>query len=117
MASRGELEQRVMELLWSSSAPLSVADVHSLLSSERELAYTTVMTVLDRLSKKGLVDRELVSRAWQYRAHSSQAEVIAREVCGLLSEVNPEVRAEALRLVSMYLTDDERAAVADNVRI
>ena len=97
-----------MDLLWSSSAPLSVADVHSLLSAERELAYTTVMTVLDRLSKKGLVDRELVSRAWQYRAHSSQAEVVAREVCGLLSGVKPEVRAEALRLVSMHLTDDER---------
>ena len=91
--------------------------VHDRFEGEREIAYTTVMTVLDRLSKKGLVDRELVSRAWQYRAHSSQAEVVAREVCGLLSGVKPEVRAEALRLVSMHLTDDERAAVADNVRI
>ena len=38
MASRGELEQRVMELLWSSPAPQSVADVHASLSAERELA-------------------------------------------------------------------------------
>ena len=106
-----------MDVLWRSAAPTSVRDVHEALRADRDIAYTTVMTVLDRLSKKGLVDRELVSRAWQYRAHSSQAEVIAREVCGLLSEVNPEVRAEALRLVSMHLTDDERAAVADNVRI
>ena len=117
MPSRGELEQRVMELLWTSDAPRTVSELHQLLTTERELAYTTVMTVLDRLAKKGLVDRELVSRAWQYRAHSSQAEVVAREVCGLLSGVKPEVRAEALRLVSMHLTYDERAAVADNVRI
>ena len=111
MASRGELEQRVMELLWGSGVPQSVADVHVRLSNERELAYTTVMTVLDRLAKKGLVERELVSRAWQYRAASSQATVIAHEMGVALERATPAVRVAALRKLAESLSAEERAAL------
>ena len=96
MASRGELEQRVMDLLWSSSAPLSVADVHSLLSAERELAYTTVMTVLDRLSKKEIVHRELEGRAWLYRPSRTRVELVSDEIHELLGWLSPAERAEVL---------------------
>lgn len=105
MPSRGELEQRVMELLWASAAPMSVADVHAKLSEERELAYTTVMTVLDRLAKKQLVDRELVARAWQYTPRSTQAEVVARDVMKILDGVPAEVRVDALRLLAARLPE------------
>lgn len=115
MASRGELEQRVMELLWATEGPSSVSDVHLLLSRERELAYTTVMTVLDRLAKKGLVERELVARAWQYRAASSQAQVIAGEMLAVLAVGAPEVRAEALRLLADAIEPGERAALLGTV--
>lgn len=98
-----------MELLWCADTAQSVADVHAKLSAERELAYTTVMTVLDRLAKKGMVDRELVARAWQYRAHASQAEVIAHEMGVLLSVAAPEVRMSALRALAGALSPDERA--------
>ena len=37
-----------------------------LVTREREIAYTTVMTVLDRLAKKGLVTRDRDGRAWRY---------------------------------------------------
>ena len=50
MATRGPLEQAVMELLWASPRPLSVADALEELNMDRDLAYTTVMTVLDRLA-------------------------------------------------------------------
>lgn len=111
MSSRGELEQRVMELLWAAVAPMSVADVHVKLSEERELAYTTVMTVLDRLAKKGLVDRELVARAWQYTSRGTQAEVIARDVLRLLDGVAPDVRIDALRQAAAELPEAERVAI------
>lgn len=101
-----------MELLWSADAPKSVADVHSLLGKERELAYTTVMTVLDRLAKKGLVSRELVARAWQYQPTAPQAEVVARDLERLLDQVPPGVRLEALRLLGERLTPGERSALA-----
>ena len=113
MPSRGELEQRVMELLWASDEPRSVADVQAVLSAERELAYTTVMTVLDRLAKKGLVDRDLVNRAWQYRAHNTQAEVLAAELGDLLARVPDGVRLDALARLAAMLGPHERAAVAN----
>lgn len=113
MPSRGELEQRVMELLWASDAPKSVGQVHAELCTERELAYTTVMTVLDRLAKKGMVDRELIARAWQYRPRNSQAEVVAREMGALLAGLGPGVRAEALSVLGATLAPEERAALAD----
>ena len=101
-----------MELLWASVAPQSVADVHHQLNQERELAYTTVMTVLDRLAKKGLVSRELVARAWQYRPTAPQADVVARDLERLLAPVAPDVRLDALRRLSEGLSSEERAALA-----
>lgn len=101
-----------MELLWSSGVPQSVADVHVQLNRERELAYTTVMTVLDRLAKKSLVSRELVNRAWHYQPTASQAEVVARDVQRMLAPISPEVRVDALRRLAATLSEEERAALA-----
>ncbi|HJE52634.1 MAG TPA: BlaI/MecI/CopY family transcriptional regulator [Tessaracoccus flavescens] len=115
MPSRGELEQRVMELLWESDEPKSVADVHAVLTAERELAYTTVMTVLDRLAKKDLVERELVNRAWQYRARSPQGEVIAAEMLAMIENVPTAVRLAALRQVCSRLNEDERTQLSSSI--
>ena len=59
----GPLEIDVMESMWSFGAG-SVRDVVGRL--ERKLAYTTVMTTLDRLFKKGLLNREMTDRAFVY---------------------------------------------------
>jgi predicted transcriptional regulator len=67
----GELERAVMEVLWEREAPATARDVARALVA-RDLAYTTVMTVLDRLTKKGLVRRERAGRAWSYTAAASR---------------------------------------------
>jgi len=59
----GPLEIEVMDAMWSHGAG-NVRDVVGRL--ERKLAYTTVMTTLDRLYKKGLLERELNDRAFVY---------------------------------------------------
>ncbi|HRC54975.1 MAG: BlaI/MecI/CopY family transcriptional regulator [Myxococcales bacterium] len=61
----GELELGVMELLWER-APLAVRDVQARVA-DGKLAYTTVMTTLDRLYKKELLLREKVGLAFVYR--------------------------------------------------
>jgi predicted transcriptional regulator len=76
LAELGELERAVMEALWSRREPASGREVTRDLA-ERDLAYTTVKTVLDRLSAKGLVVREPSGRAWVYRAAGSRDEFIA----------------------------------------
>ena len=64
-----------MDQLWSADGAQSVREVH--LAIGRDLAYTTVMTVLDRLAKKGLVERERDGRAFRYRPVQSREELVA----------------------------------------
>lgn len=73
----GELERAVMEVLWDRGEPAVVRDVARALA-ERELAYTTVMTVLDRLAKKGFVHRERAGRAWRYEPANSREGYVAQ---------------------------------------
>lgn len=61
----GEREREVMEVLWVHGRS-TVHDVAGRLSAA--LAYTTVMTILDRLFKKGLVSRDKQDRAFVYSA-------------------------------------------------
>lgn len=67
----GSLELELMEILWSRQE-CSVRDVVREL--QRPLAYTTVMTTLDRLYKKGLLQRHKSQRAFLYSATHSRQE-------------------------------------------
>lgn len=71
----GSLESEVLEVLWQSNAPLTPSDVLERLDSG--LAYTTVMTVLGRLWRKGLVERSKIGRAYAYSAVLSEADLSA----------------------------------------
>lgn len=78
--SLGPLEAEVMAVLWEAS-PASVRLVTERINTgrpERPLAYTTVMTVMSRLAEKGLLDRTLIGKTYDYRARLSQADFLAR---------------------------------------
>ncbi|MFF5209544.1 BlaI/MecI/CopY family transcriptional regulator [Streptosporangium sp. NPDC000396] len=66
MRGLGDLESAIMDRLWSYRRPASVRDVLEDLRREREIAYTTVMTVMDKLHTKGLLRRKPVGRAYIY---------------------------------------------------
>jgi len=68
MRNLGQLEALVMERLWAADGPLSVRQVLEALPEDRHRAYTTVMTVMDNLFRKGFVGRELAGRAYAYHA-------------------------------------------------
>lgn len=55
-----------MDVLWRSAEPVKVRAVLERLDTPRQLAYTTVMTVLDNLHRKGWVQRELDGKAYRY---------------------------------------------------
>jgi predicted transcriptional regulator len=67
----GRLEFRLMQILWSRGESNVRDVVHEL---DRPLAYTTVMTTLDRLYKKGLLDRRMPDRAFLYSARFTRDE-------------------------------------------
>ena len=76
-AHLGELEQSVMDQLWSSTEPQTVRQVHETLSRKRDLAYTTVMTVLQRLARKNLVVQHRDDRAHRYSPAHGRDELVA----------------------------------------
>jgi predicted transcriptional regulator len=73
----GALERAVMDHLWEADAPQTVRQVHDTLRAQRELAYTTVMTVLQRLARKALVTQIRDDRAYQYAALRGRDELVA----------------------------------------
>lgn len=89
----GALELAVMETLWRRS-PASVRDVGEALA-ERGLAYNTLMTTLDRLYKKGLLEREKQSHAFYYRPVMDR-ETYERHLVANVLESLPTASHEAM---------------------
>ncbi len=68
------LELECLKALWSIGEG-SVKDVRTVLTRDRKLAYTTVMTILDRLAKKDRVSRRKVGRSFVYAPLLSREEL------------------------------------------
>ena len=98
MAPRSELpdlELACMRILWEGG-DLTVREVRERLAPQRSLAYTTILTVLDRLAHKGVVSRRKVGRAHLYHAEFPRSEARSRAVRRLL-DYYFEGSADALR--------------------
>ena len=107
--SLGELEREVMNELWSAPGPMLVRDVHTALSRDRDLAYTTVMTVLERLARKQMVERDLDGRAYRYRPAQTRDALVAEAMSDALDGAGAH-RAEALvRFVDGITSTDAQA--------
>ena len=68
-----------MNALWPSGEA-TVRQIQQALRPTRPRAYTTIMTILDRLAQKGIVQRRKAGRAWVYRANLSADEARAHAV-------------------------------------
>jgi BlaI family penicillinase repressor len=79
------LELACMNALWPMGEA-SVRDIRARMAAVRPRAYTTIMTIMDRLARKGIVARRRAGRAWLYRpnlsAEEARAHAIARVVEG-----------------------------------
>jgi predicted transcriptional regulator len=106
----GELERAVMEILWSAGEPVTARAVQEALGT-RDLATTTVLTVLGRLERKGLVTRARVGRAHHYRAVASREDHVAELMTDAL-DAAPD-RGAALARFLGSIPAAERAALRD----
>src|SRR5882762_4555082 len=73
------LELECMSVLWPLGEG-TVREIHRQLAVSRPRAYTTIMTILDRLAHKGIVTRRKVGRAYLYRPNLSAQEARAHAV-------------------------------------
>jgi predicted transcriptional regulator len=69
----GPLEHRVLDALWARGGDARVRDLQP---SFPEIAYTTLMTTLDRLHRKGVLERVNQGRAFLYRPRLTRAEAV-----------------------------------------
>ena len=95
----GSLETRVMECLWANGGSMSVRDVSTALNGP--WAYTTLMTTLDRLFKKGLASREPRGRAFVYRGHVSKADLGVRAVTSAVSNLEAGASGPDLAIAAL----------------
>ncbi|PYX99474.1 MAG: CopY family transcriptional regulator [Acidobacteria bacterium] len=108
----GALESELMERIWARGET-SVRDLHNEIAPR--LAYTTVMTTLDRLFKKGLLDRRALGRAFYYTPTVSKRDYnqqLAQHLFGIAVEESGSKQALLSCFVD-YVTDADRKLLDD----
>jgi predicted transcriptional regulator len=74
----GDLEAVIMHRVWDHDGPVTVRQLLDELLQERDIAYTTVMSTMDNLHRKGWLARVKDGKAYRYTATASREEYSAR---------------------------------------
>lgn len=116
----GDLEAAIMESLWERPVPATIREVTEHLSTQRVLAFNTVMTVMNRLVDKGLLVRTKAGRQHLYRPALDReafladvAHEISRGLVGDMSEFAVAQFAAAVAEVDPAKLDELERLVAD----
>ena len=83
--ARGELEAKVLDVLWDGGTWQTSGEVHAVVNRRRRLAYTTIMTTMTRLWEKGRLDRRPRGRAFEYRPSLDRTEYAATRMYEFLA--------------------------------
>lgn len=101
----GALEREVLAALWQQEGAATPRQVQEALAEK--LAYTTVMTILTRLWRKGVVERSRHGRAFRYRPLKTEAELAAARMQAALGP-EPDRRRVLSHFVDGLSARDER---------
>jgi predicted transcriptional regulator len=107
----GELESAIMDVMWAAERPYVVRDVRERMRYDRPVAYTTVMTVMGILFRKGVLLREKKGRAWRYWPAESREQHDARLMVEVLHSGGNKF--ETMRRFLESVGDDGLANVSD----
>jgi predicted transcriptional regulator len=110
----GDLEAVIMDVMWSREEAATVRQVFEDLAAGRSIAYTTVLTVMDNLHRKGFLRREMVGRAWRYRPSASREEYTAQLMRDALEQAGDQRAALAHFVAGM--SEDESTALRTLLR-
>ena len=109
MRSFGHLEREVMRVIWRATHPITGHEIAAQLPADRDIAYTTLVTVVDRLRDKGLLTRFRDGRAFRYQAAISEEEYAADLMAQALN--SSDDRSKALLHFAGQLEPHEAAAL------
>jgi len=102
----GPLEERLLEALWQRGAPMTVRELMDQYCND--LAYTTLMTTLDRLFKKNLLSRQAEGRAFRYASRVTRDELHQQALTETLRQALDASPAPSLPLSYLVETLSER---------
>jgi len=106
LGALGALEREVMEAIWNRRGERSVRDVHA--QFEARLAYTTVMTTMDRLYKKGFLERRKDGRAFLYSPRLTRRQLALEAGAGVIRGLIDSEGAPVLSFLVDAVTDRDR---------
>jgi predicted transcriptional regulator len=118
----GPLEANVMEAIWASKkTPITVREIYEFLKKTRNIAYTTVMSTMDRLFEKHLLDRKIEKGRgglyyvyWPALEKQSFQKTAVRDVLSSLIDNFGEVVANCL-VDETCLNEEERKALKEQL--
>jgi predicted transcriptional regulator len=105
----GELEAVVMDRVWEHGSPVTVRELFDELRRERPIAYTTVMSTMDNLHRKGWLDRVKEGKAYRYAATASREEYSARLMREALAAGGGDTEAVLNHFVAQMDGDESEA--------
>ncbi|MDX8153393.1 BlaI/MecI/CopY family transcriptional regulator [Patulibacter brassicae] len=112
---QGELQEQIMAALWRTG-PGTVEHVREGLPTRHRSAYTTVQTVLNRLSERGLVSRSRQGRTMTYAATLSEAQYLSQSLERTLAGASLEARRVALTELIGGLEADELLQLSEQAQ-
>lgn len=86
MQPLGDLQLAVMEIVWELGKA-TVADVHKALSAKREIAYTTVLTTMRALERRGMLHHDILGKAFVYYPGVDRESYNSRQVDKLVGDL------------------------------
>jgi predicted transcriptional regulator len=110
----GPLETRVLDALWARASAACVRDIQPDFPG---VAYTTLMTTLDRLFRKGVLSRHKQGRAFHYRTLFSRDEMQSRIAGSALATLLPGESAAVRPILSLFVdaVGDRDSALLDEL--
>ena len=108
----GDLQLQVMEEVWRRGQA-TVADVHEALAAQRKIAYTTVLTTMRALERRGMLTHEAVGKAYLYQPAVSREQYTRASVGKLVDDLFDGRRDRLL----CHLLGTERISRSELARI
>lgn len=107
----GSLESEIMEIVWQKSGEVSVRDVLDELVTQREIAYTTVMTIMGRLASKKLLEKRKIGNAFYFAPALTRDEFTGQVVGGMIDDLLAEFSDTALNHFIRRVEEKDRSVL------
>lgn len=88
MRGFGDLEAEIMHQVWDHEGPVTVRELFERMRERRAIAYTTVMSTMDNLHRKGWLSRDKDGKAYRYTAVATREEYSARLMSEAMAEAD-----------------------------